>query len=149
MSMLLLYRPYRWRLGGADGGGAGGRSRKKRDTVVFKIPKPSNRRVKHTLKPKSTPPPVAADWSNWLESAFKSAKDSAKKIPGNLPDVSSLIARVEGILRSVVIVPDGALLSLEGPDPELLAWLSFISHQLEVFASDEEAVLLFMLQRRR
>lgn len=66
-----------------------------------------------------------------------------------LLDSKDLIGRINLVLRSVVMVPDGALLALEGPDPELLHLLSLISRQLEVYASDEEAVLLFMLQRRR
>jgi hypothetical protein len=146
MSLLLLLRPYRWRRNGSTGG-----ARRKRDTVVFKIPKPVVKaKSKHSLKKKDTQAPVASDWTTWLDSAVKNVKSA------DLPSATSallnskdLIDRINLILRSVVMVPDGALLALEGPDPELLNLLSIISRQLEVYASDEEAVLLFMLQRRR
>lgn len=145
MTLLLLYRPYRWRRSGAEG------PRRKRDTVVFKIPKPG-RGVKRSPHSKRKPeaPPLASEWTNWLDAAVKSVKSNVKSSADSaVLNSRDLIGRINLILRSVVMVPDGALLALEGPDPELLKLLALISRQLEVFASDEEAVLLFMLQRRR
>lgn len=146
MSLLLLYRPYRWRRSGADGGGA---SKRKRDTVVFKIPKPGAKKSARLGK-REVKDDLAGNWTNWLTSAVQQVQDSApEKFKDSLADTKSLISRIELVLTSVVMVPDGALLSLDAPDPELSALLDLISKQLAVYASDEEALLLFMLMRRR
>jgi hypothetical protein len=158
MSLLLLFRPYRWGQLDDDSGGdtSGGRRdpQGRKSRLVFKIPRlgvakkivvSNGKRETKTVTTAEAPLP----WQAAFASALERAKfaDISRTLE-NIGSTDELLSRLERDLSYQDLTSDEHILSIETYDPLLIQQIAIITAHLALLPSDEDLLLAYMMHRQ-
>lgn len=156
MSLLLLFRPYRWVED--DAGGDGGPSRSdpfgRKSRIVFKVPRLGVKKKLVIQQGKQRIEVEAPKEDIPWQVAFSKALDLARNADisrtlDNIGSTEALIERLENNLAMQDLTADEHIIHIHTLDPLLVQQLAIITAHLALLPTDDDLLLAYMVHRNR